>query len=180
MNEEHVITSYQAWEEERLDTEERRVIQRHLQDCESCGDYYEKMSALLDTTNPSLLPHLEADPFLPTRVRAIVDAGVPVTGTGVPAASRDALTGEHVPAGRAAKAPAASYGRAAAWLRVSVAGAMTVTAIVTGVYLGRGLAKTQSTNGDAEIVTAYYEAVAQTEFAGDWGDVIEEKEEEQR
>jgi predicted anti-sigma-YlaC factor YlaD len=152
MNEEHVITSYQAWEEKRLDKEERRVIQLHLQDCESCRDYFEKMSTLLDTTDPSLLPRLEADPFLPTRIRAIVDSGVTAT----------------------------SFARAAAWLRVSFVGVMAVIAVAAGVYLGKGLATTESANGDAAIVTAYYEAVAQTEFAGAWGDVIEEKEEEQR
>jgi hypothetical protein len=63
---------------------------------------------------------------------------------------------------------------------VSITGAMTVAAVAAGVYLGRGLATMRSTNGDAEIVTAYYEAVAQTGFAGDWGDVIEEDEEEQQ
>jgi anti-sigma factor RsiW len=151
MNEEHVIRSYHAWDEDRLTPEERRAVERHLTDCESCREYFEKMSALLAFMNPSLLPRLEADPFVPTRARATVD-------------------------GRRG-ARSVPFGKAAAWLRVSLAGVVTLVAVTAGVYLGKGLATTQSKSGDTEIVTAYYEALAQTGFAGDWGDVIEEEEE---
>jgi len=177
MNEEHVIKSFQAWDEDRLDQEERRVVRRHLANCEPCRDYFEKMSEMLGNTDPSFLPRLETDPFLPTRIRAIVEAGErdPLVA---PADSSAATVGKQDVVARGRKTT--PYGKAAAWLRVSFAGAMTVIAVVTGVYLGRGLATTETANGDAEIVTAYYEAVAQTGFAGDWGDVVEVETEEQR
>jgi anti-sigma factor RsiW len=167
MNEEHVISLYQAWEEDRLDTEERREIQRHLTNCEPCREYFEKMSTLLDFTNPSLLPHLEADPFLPTRIRAIVGAG---------AAAREGNETTRATAGTTAP----FYKSASAWLRVSLAGVMTVAAVTAGVYLGSGLASSRTANGDTAIVTAYYEAVSQSSFAVEWGDVIEENGEDQQ
>jgi hypothetical protein len=57
---------------------------------------------------------------------------------------------------------------------------MMAVAVVAGVYLGKGLATPRSTNGDTAIVTAYYQAVAQTGFAGSWGDVVEENAEDQQ
>ncbi|MEJ2722179.1 MAG: zf-HC2 domain-containing protein [bacterium] len=158
MGDKHVISLFQVWEEDRLDAEERRVVQRHLKNCKPCREYFEKMSMLLDSTDPSLLPRLEPDPFLPARIRALYGANDGAkTGAGLP-----------------------RVGALPPWLRAAFAGLMTAVAVAAGVYLGRGLATPRSTNGDTAIVTAYYEAVAQTGFAGSWGDVIEENAEDQQ
>ena len=65
MKNNHVIKSYHAWDENRLGEEERRLIRQHLEECAECRRYYESMSLMLGSPNPSLLPRLEPDPFLP-------------------------------------------------------------------------------------------------------------------
>ncbi|UCH83722.1 MAG: zf-HC2 domain-containing protein, partial [Candidatus Latescibacterota bacterium] len=171
------ISFYQAWDEKRLNPEERRIVQQHLADCRSCRDYYDKMSALLNASDPSLLPSLEADPFLPTRIRALAeDSAAAAARTTATGAEQTAAIGGGPNDGVAR----ATYPKVIPWLRVSLAGALTAIAVAAGIFLGKGLAATPGANSDSAIVTAYYDAVAQTGFVGDWGDVIEEEEEEQK
>jgi len=152
MKREHVIDSYQNWNENRLEAEERREIQRHLKGCVDCRQYFEKMSLLLDQHDPSFLPHLEPDPFLPTRIRALAEGGEVV--------ERENLR------------------RAVGWLRLSVASALTLVAVTTGAYLGLGLSATNGSADDSEIIAAYYDAFSQSEFASGWDDLVENGQEE--
>lgn len=148
MDHEWIIASYLAWDEDRLDPAERRKIQRHLEECTNCRAYFEKMSLLLDTLDPSLLPALEPEPYLPTRIRALAD--------------RKGTTGLR---------------RAVAWARVSLATFAVVVAAFSGVYLGASLTTAQSSVDDSEIIGAYYEAFSPSEFMDGWEDLFENGEE---
>ena len=145
MKHEHVIRSYQALEEGMLNPEERREIQRHLKECTECRTFFEKMSLLLDARDPSLLPTLEPDPFLPTRIRALQESR-PATG---------------------------GFRRAVGWARLSLASLAVLAAALSGVYLGAGLSTASRSVDDSEIIGAYYEAFSPTEFASGWEDLFE-------
>ncbi|UCG53019.1 MAG: zf-HC2 domain-containing protein, partial [Candidatus Latescibacterota bacterium] len=147
----HFITSYQAWDEDRLNAEERRRVQQHLGECVECRRYFETMSVLLEKTDSSLLPRIEPDPFLPTRIRAMDKA----TRTPIPRCF-------------------------IAWARISLVSVMIMIALSAGIYLGRGLATATRSNGETEIASAYYEAFSQSGFAAVWGDVVDGDEEEQQ
>ena len=143
MRHKRIIRRYQGWVEGSLGTEERREIERHIGGCDDCRSYYEKMSCLLEKTNPALLPLLTPDPFLTARVRAMIE-------------SRRARPVD----------------RRAAWVRRSLAGAALVVAVTAGVYLGRGLSASTGLAEETDLAGAYYEAFSPTDIAGGWADVM--------
>jgi len=138
-----VIRRYQGWIEGSLGTEERRDIERHIGECNDCRWYYEKMSRLLEKTDPALLPHLVPDPFLPTRIRAMTE-----------------------------NRRARPVDRRAAWARRSLACVALLLAVTAGVYLGRGLSANARLAGETDLAGAYYEAFSPTDIAGGWVDVM--------
>jgi predicted anti-sigma-YlaC factor YlaD len=148
MDHEWIIASYLAWDEDRLDPVGRRRVQLHLEECTNCRAYFEKMSLLLDTLDPSLLPTLEPEPYLPTQIRALAE-----------------------------RRGATRLRRAVAWARVSLATLSVVVAAFSGVYLGASLTAVQSSVDDSEIIGAYYEAFSPSEFMDGWEDLIENGEE---
>lgn len=155
MKHKHVKRLFHAWSEKRVGEDERREVEQHLEECADCRLYFDRMSALLQKLDPSLLPRLEADPFLPTRIRA--QAGGAGEASALPARAR------------------------AVWPRFSVLSAVLVAALAVGVFLGRGLSKVVATSAqqdDSDIVEAYYSAFSQSGFASDWESVISDDEEE--
>ncbi len=94
----------------------------------------------------ALLPRLEPDAFLPTKIRALSDD------------RRARATGMKRP----------GWG----WLRLSLASAAFAIAVAAGVFLGTGLSTASYANGESEIVEAYYEAFSQSGFADEWENVI--------
>ena len=151
MKREHVIDSYQAWDDDRLGSQERRSIQQHLDDCDDCRRYYDRMSQLLEARDPSLLPRLEPDPYLSTRVRALAEK----------------------------KHSAPARGRAFALVRVLLSSMMLVVAASVGVYLGKALSVETQRTGDTEIINAYYDAFSQQGFESEWEGLFENGEEEE-
>jgi anti-sigma factor RsiW len=181
MKREHVTTKFQAWNDERVAEDERRDIERHLGECDNCRTYFTKMSLLMEKPDPSLLPRLEADPFLSTRVRALADGQKTST------------------AGATATVPAAPASAAAAgrrpfgWISMSFMSAAVVVALMAGVYFGKGLSELQTPGAvqgtqtqlvqsdggaddysDSDVIDAYYDAFSQPGFADDWETVLEE------
>ena len=126
MNDDHVKKQFQAWSEGRLDKTRRLRIQQHLDDCQSCRAYFDKMAILLEKPDAALLPRIEPDPFLPTRIRALAE--------------------------EASRAPVARKRR---WLQWSFNGAMIAVAALIGIYVGKGVAIGNGTSGDEEIISAY-------------------------
>lgn len=150
MNTNHVIKSYQSWDDDRVTAEERRTIQQHLDECPKCRRYYENMSSMLEKPDPSLLPRLEPDPFLPTRIRAEVEA----------------------------KSRRLAPRRVSSWARVSAAGGMVIVAATVGVYLGKGLSPATQARDDTDMINAYYEAFSPTSIVDDWASLLENGEDE--
>jgi predicted anti-sigma-YlaC factor YlaD len=145
-----VREKYHAWCEGRLTAGERRGVRDHLDGCAECRLYYERMSLLLEKTDPALLPRLSADPFLPSRIRAL-------------AADRRA---------RPVRA------RALGWLRFALGGVMLVFAAAGGVYLGQGLSTASrgtDTARGTDIAEAYYEAFAPSDFSRVWESVLSDE-----
>lgn len=74
MKHEQVKKAFLDWSEDRLRPRRRAEIEAHLESCEGCRVYYRRMAELLAPGDPALLPQLTADPFLPTRIKALAAA----------------------------------------------------------------------------------------------------------
>ena len=150
MKHENVIELYLEWTEGRVDETTRLAVQEHLEHCHDCRKYYEKMSLLLEKPDASLLPRLEPDPYLLTRIRALAEKEY---------------------------APTAS-GRARRWIRYSFASIMLLIAATTGIFLGSGLSTTSTASEEKELIDSYYEAFSQSGFEEEWDSIIDGNEEE--
>lgn len=141
-----VKDKYAEWSAGRLDAEERREIREHLDGCDECRVYYEKMSLIMERTDPALLPRLAPDPLLPARVRAL-------------ARTRGA---------EPVRPPALG------WFRASLAGVVLMAAVSAGVLLGISLSDGSITGEGIDIAQEYYEAFSPSDFSGTWEDVLTE------
>jgi predicted anti-sigma-YlaC factor YlaD len=135
-----VRRKFQDWSDKRLTTGERHGVEGHLDGCDECRTYYEKMSLVFEKTDPARLPRLAPDPFLPSRIRALVEGR-----------REDRV-----------------HRRTLAWLRLSAVSIMLILAATAGVYLGRGLSTTGGTTAETDIAQAYYEAFSPSDFSGVW------------
>ncbi len=154
----HVIKQFQDWYEDRLNREENRTLQLHLEDCEDCERYFNTMKTLLEGTDSARLPHLEPDPFLPARIRAIAKGA----------------TGETSPARPALRAWPGRLG-------LSMMGLAFAVAAVTGTYFGSTLsarANASAQAADESIADAYYEAFSPSDISGEWEYILQDGEEE--
>jgi predicted anti-sigma-YlaC factor YlaD len=133
------------WIAGSLSTEERRIVQQHLDECGECRTYFERVSLLVESPHTTLLPHLTPDPFLPSRIRALAEERR--------AAARDRRS-------------------AVGWVRVSAAGAMLILAAAAGIYLGNGFYANTRSAEDVELADAYYEAFSPSDFSGVWEDLL--------
>jgi anti-sigma factor RsiW len=154
----HVIKQFQDWYEDRLNREENRTVELHLDGCEDCGRYFNTMKAMLEGTDSARLPHLEPDPFLPARIRANAES----TGS------------ETLPARQAARALPGRLG-------LSMMGLAFAVAAIAGTYFG----STLSAHADAtmqaaneSIADAYYEAFSPSDISGEWESILQDDEEE--
>jgi predicted anti-sigma-YlaC factor YlaD len=138
-----VIGKFLEWTGHELGAEERAGLERHLEGCEQCREYYRKMTLLLRRPDPAHLPRLTPDPVAPRPGRA---------------AARDAV--------------ARSPGWAIGWARVSIAGATLALALAGGIYLGSGLSRITESTEESYLAEAYYEAFSPADFAGGWETLI--------
>ncbi|RMI08898.1 MAG: hypothetical protein D6681_07605 [Calditrichaeota bacterium] len=145
----HVRKYVVDWMDGRLSPEKRAAVEAHLEGCRECRNYFRRMSELLGPADPDALPRLEADPYLPTRIRAEMEAAAP-----------------DVP-GRRRSLPVT--------LRWAIASALLTLAIVTGVFLGRGLYESSRDYGASEVALVYYQAFTLPEgYTDDWQTLVSE------
>ncbi|MGD8415004.1 MAG: hypothetical protein PVF33_12275, partial [Candidatus Latescibacterota bacterium] len=114
----------------------------HLDQCDDCRRYFEKMSLLMEGVGADALPHLDPDPFLPVRIQ---------TSETTDPTSRRPL-----------------FGR----LAVSMMGAAVVAAaagVLIGAGLSSRVSASEETQA---IVEGYYDAFAQDEFPQQWENVL--------
>lgn len=159
MKNRHVIREFQAWNDGRIGDAKRQEIQLHLDECDDCRRYFEKMTALLEGIDPALLPRIEPDPFLPARIRAVAASGAR------PARKAHRSAAARPPLGR---------------LGWSMMAASALVAVAIGTLLGSGWSRTleeQEQAADAAIVEAYYEVFSPPGIAGDWQYIMESDEE---
>jgi len=147
MKQGHVIKHFLAWSEGRAGREERLRIESHLKDCRRCRMYFDGMAELFKRLDPAFLPHLEADEYLPARIRAM-----------------------------AKDSSKAGIRRVRfAWSSFSLAGIVMIAAVVIGIFVGRGISTTSSlydSYDEETIVSAYYDAVSQSGLSEDWEYVL--------
>ncbi|HAL55557.1 MAG TPA: hypothetical protein DCP63_03500 [Bacteroidetes bacterium] len=141
----HIKDQFLAWSEETLDPRRRSEVESHLTSCRRCSVYFETCSHIIDPKWREELPRLEADPFLPTRIAALVDER-----------STSGLRGPIV-----------------AGVRFSLAVMMLMIAIGFGIYLGQGPAPARQQQSDDAYFSAYYEAVSQQGFASNLDYLVE-------
>jgi anti-sigma factor RsiW len=159
----HVISDFQAWIEDQIDDAGRREIQLHLDHCDDCRSYFDRLKRLMEGLDPASLPHLEPDPFLPARIRAIA--------SGDPTAATEDKGGSDIPV----RPALGRLGKSALVAAVSVAA-------VIGVVFGSGLSSRVTASAqtqDAAIATAYLEAFSPSDVSSDWEYVVEAEDEEE-
>ncbi|MCK5572438.1 MAG: hypothetical protein KAJ12_06740 [Bacteroidetes bacterium] len=134
----HVTDLFVDWKEGRLSGKRQAHVESHLQRCDQCRRSYNEARLLFDSTTLQILPRLSPDPYLPARIRALVEHGHRRDEKRVPR-YQWALT---------------SIGIAAAiWL---------------GIQLGAGLSEDPDSVSDTELASAYYQAFSQEEPAEEW------------
>lgn len=160
MKHRHVIEQFLEWNDNRTGLgAERLEIQRHLDQCDDCRRYFEKMTRLMEGVGSDALPHLEPDPFLPARIRANAEAAA------ADKRGRSALGNKRPVFGR---------------LAVSVLSAGVIVAAAVGIVIGSGLSSRVSAGEETQaIINGYYEAFSQDEFAQEWETVLVTEEEDE-
>lgn len=133
------------WIEGRVEEKTRPEIQEHLDGCEGCRSYFDKMSFLMSELDTAAPPRLKPDAFLPTRIRALAEQR------------------------RARKAA----GKRFAWGRVSLVGASFLLAVTAGVILGTGLTSASYSSEETELVQSYSTALSSSGFVDSWQEVVE-------
>jgi len=108
------------------------------------------MSAVFsEKADLSALPQLEADPFLPTRIKALAE-------------NEDR---EH----------AKRFGwQGIGAIRLAFSTLMIVFAVSLGIYLGKGLATSQQYS-ESNLVSEYYQAFNQQSYSDNWEYVLEDE-----
>jgi predicted anti-sigma-YlaC factor YlaD len=151
MKKRHVTKNFLDWTDEKLDARQREQIEMHLQNCPDCRTYYEKMSAVFsEKTDLSALPQLEADPFLPARIKAL--------------------------AGKKDRTPSDKW---FGWqrigaIRLAFSTLLIILAASLGIYLGKGLATSQQYS-ESDLISDYYQAFNQQSYSDNWEYVLEEE-----
>lgn len=130
----HVKKQFVEWLENT--TSRKDEIGRHLQECEDCRLYYEKMKNLLDPGLIAGLPVLRPDPFLPTRIHALV-----------------------------AEKKRSNAKEIFVIARLSLQGLAFILALVVGIVLGKAISVQPTDNKTNEIVSVYRNALSQEDFS---------------
>jgi predicted anti-sigma-YlaC factor YlaD len=134
MKHKKVIENLIPWMEGKISREQREAIDQHLQECQDCQHYYQVMRNVLENPDTASLPHLEADPYLPTRIQS--------------GEVRLKTSSQQVPL--------------FAGLRWSFVTLLLLIGMSLGAFMGYSIF--QPENGDdSGIVTAYYQAFNQGE-----------------
>lgn len=71
MKNQHIKKYFLEWSEEKLSSNQIEMIKNHLVHCDECREYYTKMEAFLAEPDSSDLPRLQADFFLPTKIKEL-------------------------------------------------------------------------------------------------------------
>jgi predicted anti-sigma-YlaC factor YlaD len=126
----HIRSLLLPWLELTLDAQQQQLVEEHLKGCETCREYFNEMSVILLPSQDSSPTVLSADPYVPTRIRAMAESAGPQSN-GV-------------------------KGFVARWVLRTVMFAM---AVVFGIYMGERLSYRTSVVTDQNIITEYSESL---------------------
>lgn len=126
----HIRSLLLPWLELTLDAQRQQLVEEHLKGCETCRKYFDAMSATLLPSQDSSPTALGADPYLPTRIRAMAESS--------------------------GRQPNGVKGLVARWVLRTV---MFVMAVVFGIYMGEQLSYRTSAITDQNIITEYSESL---------------------
>ncbi len=132
MNNAHVKNFFPAWLDGKLSADREKKLERHLESCKECRDYYQKMSDVLKSPQVSRLKTLEPDPYLPTRVKALAEQ----------VKNKKQITFDPQ------------------WLRVALYSLLIAFALSLGGFMGYHIFQPQPDENDLRITQAYYQAFA--------------------
>lgn len=149
MEKRHVTKNYLQWAEGKLGERQRERVEAHLQSCRECREHFEKMSAVFSgKADVFSLPYLEADPFLPTRIKALAEE----------------------------RAKSSAAGKRWQWsgaFRLAFSTLMLVAALAIGIFLGKNLVG-DAEYAASELVSDYYQEFSQQSYASSWEYILEE------
>ncbi len=133
----HLKNHFFSWWEERLPPREKEKIDRHLQECRVCREYFEQMKALLDPPEASHLPTLPIQPWEKTRLFSRLESEQPTS-----------------PYGQALE----KWKDSLAWVAISL------LALLSGFWLAQNLPEKQQAAAEELAFTESLQAVNETSF----------------
>lgn len=139
----HVKKQFLNWWEAKLSPAEKEKLEAHLGECGQCREYFQRMRILLEDVQVHALPHLQSDPYLPARVRALAENDGSATNSG----------------GKRAYP---------AKIRIAFATATLLAALFFGIFLGKGMAAVAGESSESELINAYSEIISQSSWVEQW------------
>ncbi len=150
MKRKHVKYLFQDWLENKLDVQNRKKVEVHLEDCEACRMYYKQLSTIINQPELSSLKDLQPDPYLPTRIKSVLDKEI----------SDD------------------SYFKSFHLLRWIITTGVLIVAFGMGIFLGNELYTSFRKQVENELISAYYEALSQDTISDRFTYFVDMQEEE--
>jgi predicted anti-sigma-YlaC factor YlaD len=128
MTAKHVIKYFIKWSEQKNTPYTRAMIEHHLKDCEECQKYYLFMGNVFKGAKNELLPKLEYEPYLPTKIRALAQKKSTKSGN---------IYHNRIPT-----------------IRKISFGLLLIFAILMGVFFGKWMSPSIN-DGDTELIYSY-------------------------
>lgn len=132
MKRKHVKYLFQDWLEKKLYGRKRNKVEAHLEDCEDCRMYYQKLSTIINRPELLSIKELQPDPYLPTRIKSVLEKEI----------SED------------------SNSKSFYFLRWIISTGVLIVAFGMGIFLGNGLYTSFRKQVENELISAYYEALS--------------------
>ena len=152
MKKSHMKKYFLDWNEKELSQLKMEAIDKHLKTCATCKIYFDKMQLFLEKPEPTAIPELQPDPFLPTRIK-----------------QKDKPTGSRV----------TLAGLLRARFRLTFGTAMIIFALISGVFLGKWISGNGAIS-ETEIVLSYTSMFSNQGVGELWNKIITEKDGEQQ
>lgn len=152
MSKAHTKKYFLDWLEGKLNPQEMDKVEQHLRSCADCRTYFDKMKMMLIEPEASVLPDLEPDYFLPTRIAELA---------------------------KAAESKPSVFGLWKKRVRMAVGAALIVAALSIGIFLGKWMSHQQDYS-ETEIVLSYASMFSDEGLGEVWDNVIPENNGEQQ
>lgn len=147
MKDQHVRKYFLDWLELNLNTNKAEMIERHLQNCTECKEYYDKMQVILNKPEPSDLPKLQPDAFLPTKIKELA---------------------------KSKESKYQFYNFLKPKFRMTFGAVMIICALIIGIFLGKWMSYKESVS-EIEIVLSYSTMFSDDGIGQIWDNIVAER-----